>query len=251
MDSRYFAEFLPKALVAAMGMSHERFDAVIVDEGQDFDPAWLMMLRGTLRDQKNGVFYVFYDDNQNLWRKEAFAPTGMPLIPLKENLRNSRQVFESFEGLYDGLEMQSAGPAGGCVDFTRIDAASPASIAAALSALIRRLTEKEGLAPKNIAVLSGVSLRHSVLRDCRDLPAELTCSSVMRFKGLERPVVILIEMDVWFDESLHSLYGTMFAKLTEPEKMARSMLYVGMSRARTHLFVIGGRRVHQQLQRRR
>lgn len=251
IDSRYFGEFLPKALTAATGMGQERFDAVIVDEGQDFEPAWLMILRGTLRNPLQDIFYVFYDDNQNLWRKEAFAPTGMPLIPLKDNLRNSRHVFEAFEVLYDGLAMQSAGPDGGCVDFTRIDAARPESIAGALSTLVERLTEKEGLPAKNIAVLSGVSMRRSVLQHCRDLPTELTCSSVMRFKGLERPVIILIEMDVWFDESLRPLYGSMFAKLPEPEKMARSMLYVGMSRAKSHLFIIGGRRMQQQLARRR
>ena len=251
MDSRYFDEFLPKALTAATGMSVDRFDALIIDEGQDFNPAWILTLRGTLRNQSSDVFYIFFDDNQNLWRKEAFAPTGMPVIPLKDNLRNSRQVFESFEGLYDGLAMQSAGPDGGKVDFTRIDASRPESIVGALKTLIKRLTEQEGLAPKNIAVLTGVSLRHSVLRDCSDLPSELTCSSVMRFKGLERSVVVLIEMDAWFDESLRPLYGGMFSKLPEPEKMARSMLYVGLSRARTHLYVIGGRRIQQQLERRK
>ena len=251
MDARYFDEFLPKALAAATGMSDSRFDAVIIDEGQDFNPVWLQTLRGTLREPKQDVFYVFFDDNQNLWRKEAFAPTGMPLIPLRDNLRNSRQVFESFESLYDGLSMQPAGPDGGKVDFTRIDANRPESIAGALKILIRRLIEQEGLVPKNIAVLTGVSLRHSVLRDCADLPSELTCSSVMRFKGLERPVIVLIEMDAWFDESLRPLYGGMFSKLPEPEKMARSMLFVGMSRARTHLFVIGGRRIQQQLERRK
>ena len=64
-------------------------------------------------------------------------------------------------------------------------------------------------------------------------------------------MVVLIEMDAWFDESLRPLYGGMFSKLPEPEKMARSMLYVGLSRARTHLYVIGGRRIQQQLERRK
>lgn len=251
MDSRYFDEFLPKSLMAVNGMSDDRFDAVVIDEGQDFNPRWLQILQGTLRNPKQSIFYIFFDDNQNLWRKETFAPVGMPLIPLRENLRNSKQVFESFEGLYDGLSMQPAGPEGGKVDFTRIDAKNPDAIVGALKTLITQLTEQEGVAPKNIAVLTGVSLRHSVLRNCSDLPAELTCSSVMRFKGLERPVIVLVEMDAWFDESLRFLYGGMFSKVPEPEKMARSMLYVGLSRARTHLFVIGGRRIQQQLERRR
>lgn len=146
--------------------------------------------------------------------------------------------------------MHSGGPDGGLVDFIQVDAASMAAVSDALAALLERLLVREGLKPQHIAILSGVSMRHSVLKYVPDVPEGIVCESVMRFKGLEKPVVILVEMDPWFDESLRAQYGTMFAKIAEPEKTARTLLYVGLSRAKTHLFVIGGKRVLQQLRKR-
>jgi superfamily I DNA/RNA helicase len=169
---------------------------------------------------------------------------------LQQNLRNARQVFETFNPLYRGLEMQSAGPDGGVVDFIRIDAASMAAVSEALDKLLDRLIVREGLKPQHIAILSGVSMRHSVLNFGQHIPEGVVCESVMRFKGLEKPVVIVIEIDPWFDEALRPQYGDMFAKIAEPETTARTLLYVGLSRAKTHLFVIGGKRVLQQLQKR-
>ena len=54
-----------------------------------------------------------------------------------------------------------------------------------------------------------------------DLPSDvILCDTIRRFKGLERPVVILVEL-----------------KADDP-RLAR-LLYVGASRARQHLVVIG------------
>jgi len=49
----------------------------------------------------------------------------------------------------------------------------------------------------------------------------ILCDTIRRFKGLERPVIILVELS------------------TNDLKMLDRLLYVGGSRARQHLVVIG------------
>jgi hypothetical protein len=57
-----------------------------------------------------------------------------------------------------------------------------------------------------------------------DVPAQpsdtILCDSIRRFKGLERPVIVLVE-------------------LRPEDKRAEQLLYVGASRATQHLVVIG------------
>jgi hypothetical protein len=55
-----------------------------------------------------------------------------------------------------------------------------------------------------------------------ELPSDLIlCDTIRRFKGLERPVIILVELS------------------TTDAKMLDRLLYVGGSRAKQHLVVIG------------
>ena len=52
-------EALPGALGGAIErLPDERFHAVLVDEGQDFDPDWLLLVQSLLRDPDEGVFWV-------------------------------------------------------------------------------------------------------------------------------------------------------------------------------------------------
>ena len=61
-----FTTMLPNALLDALDRVEDRFDAVIVDEGQDFRDTWWDPLQLCLADPDRGVLYVFYDENQQL-----------------------------------------------------------------------------------------------------------------------------------------------------------------------------------------
>ena len=98
--------------------------------------------------------------------------------------------------------------------------------------MLHRLTQDEGVAEKDIVVLSPFGPKHSALwREPRygnlaltdawpPAPGYVQCETVHAFKGLERAVVVLAEVG---DEGR-----------AKPEEM----LYVGGSRAKTHLVVI-------------
>lgn len=67
--------------------------------------------------------------------------------------------------------------------------------------------------------------------DVPELPSDvILCDTIRRFKGLERPVIILVELS------------------PKDTKMLDKLLYVGGSRARQHLVVIGPAEVLARLQ---
>ena len=73
-----------------------KFDAIIIDEGQDFKAQEIKSLRKLLKDEKNSIFYIFQDDNQNIYQN--ILTNDMRIHPRKliQNLRNTRQIFDYF-----------------------------------------------------------------------------------------------------------------------------------------------------------
>ena len=56
-------------LLDAIATGVDQYDAIIVDEGQDFTTEWLETL-SLLVDDQAGSFYVFFDDNQRLYQQD-------------------------------------------------------------------------------------------------------------------------------------------------------------------------------------
>ena len=65
-EQEYNEAVLPDMLMKAVDETGPMFDAIIVDEGQDFKETYWIAL-ASLLNEKEGIFYVFYDDNQNLY----------------------------------------------------------------------------------------------------------------------------------------------------------------------------------------
>ena len=76
-----------------LGPAH-KFDAVVVDEGQDFHELWWTSLESVFRDPHDKTcYYVFFDPNQNLYVQEPCLPEefGQPYL-LQENCRNTVRI---------------------------------------------------------------------------------------------------------------------------------------------------------------
>ena len=69
-----------------------RYHAIVVDEGQDFDPEWLASLEALLIDGRDDVLYVFHDPAQAIYRDDAVAQLGLPTYPLETNCRNAQPI---------------------------------------------------------------------------------------------------------------------------------------------------------------
>jgi len=248
-DSSWWEEELP-ALLGRLGAERpveERFDSVVVDEGQDFSASWWPPTLQTLKDPDRGGLYVFLDEGQRIFDRSGNAPIELAPFPLDRNIRNTKRIAQVFGSLtpeqqgYDGLD----GPPVRFVHCATHDAVSVADDE------VQRLTDDEGWPPGAVALLT-TRHRHPVQRDMVErygwdaywdeffVGDDVFYGHVLGFKGLERPAVVL------------AVSG--FRDLNR----AREMLYVGLSRARTRLVVcgdleligqVGGEGVRQRLKR--
>jgi hypothetical protein len=70
------------------------FDAIIVDEGQDFRPEWWVVVEAALSEPSKSILYIFHDDHQALLPHRAAYPVSEPLIDLSRNCRNAGRIFD-------------------------------------------------------------------------------------------------------------------------------------------------------------
>jgi hypothetical protein len=220
------AEELTEALINAP--DDRLFDAVVVDEGQDFPACWWGALELCVADSAGCDLYVFYDDNQRVYRNSPRWPADLIPYTLTRNLRNTRTICEISVPFYAGSPLKAAGPEGRVVEW--IVAQGEFEISIALNRLIARLAGPDEIAIEDLAILvrhephadtyarkriAGFSLTRAVAPG----RGRLIMETVAEFKGLERKVVILVQPEAMIDD---------------PE-----LMYVGVSRARSHLIVIG------------
>lgn len=91
-------EELGKAFDALAGTG--LFDAVVVDEGQDFRAEWWMVVEAALTDRTLGYLYVFKDDNQHLLPLRGGPPIVACPFRLSRNCRNAGRVFKLVSRLH-------------------------------------------------------------------------------------------------------------------------------------------------------
>ncbi|MEK4032532.1 hypothetical protein WOC76_03675 [Methylocystis sp. IM3] len=72
----------------------QRFDAIIVDEGQDFRSEWWLLVEAALIAPDAGILYIFHDDHQALLPHRAGYPDVDAVPDLSRNCRNSAKVFD-------------------------------------------------------------------------------------------------------------------------------------------------------------
>ena len=232
LSNAFFREELPLLLVDALAALPDRFEAIVVDEGQDFSATDRAALELALVDRTESVLYVFQDETQAIYRDGTPWPdSGMASYVLTENLRNTQAIHTVLGRLAGDTRTRAAGPPGVPPEF--VVAVGAREQSRELSRVLHRLVREECVPQGAIAVL--VSSRRAVPElvqagrigafevttehDAAD--GRVLVESVTRFKGLERDVVVLVGLEpVDYCEY-------------EP------MLYVGASRARSQLVVIG------------
>ncbi len=230
-DDRYFDEVLPEKMMEAVDRLGAQYDAVIVDEGQDFRDNWWVPLQCLLHDPDQGIFYVFFDDNQNLYRTAQSIPLALAPFSLTRNCRNTQYVHRTVMQFYHSDQTPMAqGPVGRPVEvYTYNDMTSLKRV---LSRVLHRLTVDESLPAEDIVILTpkgrertslwrlGMVGNFRLTEQWTTASGEIFCSTIHSFKGLESPVVILAEIEPYAAQDLESL------------------LYVGCSRACHHLVVL-------------
>lgn len=91
---RFFSEELPALLEDALEFNDTRYDAIIIDEAQDFDDYWYMVISDLFSDQDERWFYVFYDPHQSVYGElpDWIAESDSSAITINNNIRNNENV---------------------------------------------------------------------------------------------------------------------------------------------------------------
>ena len=234
LPQSFWEEDVPSRLMDALDVlgDEHKFDAVIVDEGQDFRDLWWTSMDSLFRnpDDKE-CYYVFYDPKQNVYVENPSIPgeLGEP-FDLPVNCRNTVKIANHCAELV-GIEasVREGSPAGDEPELLKA-----ADVKAAFRLAAKKVNEwcmagKGGLKPSQVAVLGPSSEKENCPEKFGSVPATLEfdawrtdegvlLSSAKRFKGLEADAVVIIH-----------------TPSDDPE--AISVQYVARSRAK-HLLVV-------------
>ncbi len=97
-DSEFWEQRLPTLMadLADELPDGKKYDAIVVDEAQDFADNWWQPLLKALRSEEDGGLYVYSDENQRVFGRFGRPPVQLVPLVLDHCLRNTKQVFEAF-----------------------------------------------------------------------------------------------------------------------------------------------------------
>lgn len=202
-----------------------KFDALVIDESQDFSDDWWAPLLASLRDPAQARIATFRDDNQAVFGRRGRPDLPFAKVTLNKNLRNTRQIGNAFAPLVE-KRPELLGGDGSPVTFIACSAGEV--VATADDHAVALLDE--GWAARDVALLTTCH-RHPVQveQQSQDFGSywpnlwsgeDIFYGTVAGFKGLERPAVVV------------AVDG--FREGVDP----RELLYVAMSRARDKLVIV-------------
>jgi hypothetical protein len=237
-DQQFWDEEAPMILEQALeilrdGPEPPQFDAVVIDEAQDFSQDWWVTIEGLSRGGSSGRLYAFLDLHQSLRGEAMLPPVSLPArFPLTANCRNTRAIARSAAVLIgtDGtlLPFSPEGEA----PAVRGAHSHSSDTGVALNELRRLL--KAGVKSSQIVVIQPTALDNSPFARFQDVEGVSLVSDAAKwrrgegilvttaraFKGLEADVVIVCGL---------SAFSTTFTKAD---------LYVAWTRARHRLVVV-------------
>jgi hypothetical protein len=218
-----------------------KFDCLIVDEGQDFEELWWMVLKENCMSEDPSVLWL-EDPDQNVrgidWQQREFPATFHARTNFRSPYRIAQHIQETLPFEFEvGNGLRGLGVGEQTVS-------TPKELKDGVDKLVKKWLS-EGFTAEDIVVLTCVGLTTSSLfhpeklgnRLVRKFTGEymngdqvysdgvLRFDSVRRFKGQQAPVVILTDVDV-----------------SEGEKLLdrQRIVFTGMTRATMRLEVIHG-----------
>ena len=196
---RFFAEDLP-GLVVDKASSLEKYDAIVVDEGQDISEFQALALHELLAE--DGTWAYFADWHQDLYRRGSGTPIGAEvLFTLHHNCRNTIKINDAANDFAKKSIPSMPGMPEGVapvVEVTRNQALRAWELA------------KQWAGEGSVAILSPYTLDRSAMKgeksghglrlseDVKELGAKDTVvfSTIKSFKGIEASVVIVVDLEI-------------------------------------------------------
>ncbi len=246
----FFSDRIPLAMMAAFGADprlRERhgYDALIIDEGQDFHKNWCDSLAWLFGSFGERICYVFYDDNQTIFTATGELPvtgliasTGIEdrVFRLRENLRNTARIHDF------AVERTGRGVTARSLDIPGIAPSVYACRGVAKAreqagAILDELIGKHGVDRSRVVILSNRGIEHSVFAVDKKVGSftvvptgegaragTVRFRTIQQFKGLEADAVVLMHHNRPEDR--------------DERHQSKELMYVGYTRAKHLLYVV-------------
>lgn len=233
---RFFKE-LPAKFIEHLKKNPEKFDAVIVDEAQDFSEDMWRAVEELLTPES--TFVVFYDPGQNLFNATLALPPTLADAKeflLTKNCRNTRNIFEEIKGEYtENLVPIDGAPDGDSVEkfYPKTDEDAREMLDSVLSKLRKRgvpagkitiigarrditktpIGDATVLGGFQIFSVENLTAENMVVP--RDVVRYCTC---MKFKGCETGTLIVLGLDesdarAWSPKTIYTACSRAVARL--------------------------------------
>jgi hypothetical protein len=256
----YWVKEVPQLLSQAFETGRvptAQYQAILIDEGQDFADEWYQVLMRALDEAANSLF-IALDSSQNIYRRRvSWRTIGIQIVGhtriLRRNYRNTEPILAAAYRMISELDAAQADPGELTASLVMPDEALRSGPRPEVHCLESVEAERNyakkwivsrrerGVAPDDILILGhgrptmngmtawlcGQSIAASFLPDGK-VNGTVNVSTIHSSKGLDAGHVLLVNA-----HELDSLKGG--------EEEARRLLYIGMTRARDELCVTSAR----------
>jgi hypothetical protein len=241
----FFVDDVPDLVEQAAYLSMEQgedvqYDAIIIDEAQDFHARWWEVLQCTLlKEAEEGTFFAFADPVQRLW---DWTPINPPVAfqtkyQLRRNCRNSRWIARTSTTIAKTeAKFSLRSPLGEKPVVTVVN--SMPAMKGIVMKVVEKLTKEHDVTASQMVLIGPRSFENGSLSDLKEI-AEIPLVTLVRawqagngilvttarsFKGLEADVVVVYDLDG---------FSKGFSHID---------LYVACTRARSHVhFLVSGK----------
>lgn len=228
----------PERLIDACALlgPEQKFQAIVVDEGQDFHDLWWTALDSVFEDPaRKACYYVFFDPKQNLFVEHPCIPAelGAPFV-LPVNCRNTARIAEHCAALVqEPNRVRGDAPIGEEPEVIPVQNLKSAWVQAGKKVRSWCLDGSGGLRRSQVAVLTSGAIENTWPKDLQEMKvtqdfdqwrkdAGVLIASWGRFKGLEADAIVIIET---------------------PDDDHQAHLYVARSRAKHLLTIINAHQI--------
>ena len=240
ISSKYIAKLLEEKINDAV--DNFKFDTLLIDEAQDFSEKYWDFFKLLFAEKPESAWYLFFDTNQALTHPEWSPPLfEIPHsnLPLTYILRCTENISYKVQNIFES-KFGFKGITGEEPEFLVVNESSWNKSLEELVELLKNLIDIEHFSPKQLSVLVPHSRDIDLVKgykydeESSIESKKINVSSVYKYKGLENDIVIVV-IPSW--DSLNADY------ILQPLSLA----YVGFSRAKTKLYVIGDKKIQKEI----
>jgi len=230
--SKFFDSVAPNLLLDAVAILGTKYDALVVDEGQDFNSDWWLPLEALCHQEDKAPFFLFYDPAQKLFVEKIGLPNLGHPYTLNINCRNTRSIASKCASIRNmDIQVQDSAPTG--MDVEMFICESEEEQKKKCESILKEI-KKGGLRSDQIVIQSPFReptlfssnkiAGFTIVRDIQKWKDGhgILYTTIRNFKGLEADAVIMVDLPEPNESSVFSLND----------------FYVGASRAKHFLAVL-------------